>query len=363
MTVAIASQGKDARRPGWFWADNTLIDVYAPRIGAHGIAVYMMLVRHLNGDGACWPSMATIARTLGISRRKVVDCIKRLQDEGLIDVENREADKKGTISNLYTIHRVGTPPPVQEMHTPPVQEMHRGTDNDQIRVQDAALSVPCAGDAQGGVQEMHTPYARDAQAPVQEMHTNKTKVNNTQLTTPTTIPPPAPALKLIPGGRSGGGGGDERMESDDDENLPEDSHEVEADIVHLKADLIDALVRAGVRREEAHKAVTAGTVKSDRDVVACKRYLESSGADSPGAVLWSKYLKVGDVPPIPQLTDTDPGVIEAARRLSADLDRQREQGGGPMIDQRALAALKARQAGGVLKTMPAKKPAFEWVQP
>jgi len=153
------------------------------------------------------------------------------------------------------------------------------------------------------------------------------------------------------------------MESDDDENLPEDSHEVEADIVHLKADLVDALVRAGVRREEAQKTVNAGTVKSDRDVVICKRYLDASGADNPGAVLWSKYLKLDELPPKPQMTPTDPGVIDAARRLSADLDRQRDQAGGPMIDQRALDALKARQARGVLKPMPAKKPAFEWVQP
>src|SRR6187402_1112784 len=140
MTTMTYDQGKDARKPGWFWADNCIIDRYAVKVGVHGVAVYMMLVRHLNRDGECWPSTATIARTLGISQRTVVTSIKRLVAENLVEVTERAAEKKGQISNLYTIHRVDpsapdAPPPMQEMHTPPMQEMHRGADNALLQAQ------------------------------------------------------------------------------------------------------------------------------------------------------------------------------------------------------------------------------------
>ena len=60
----------------------------------------------------------------------------------------------------------------------------------------------------------------------------------------------------------------------------------------------------------------------------------------------------------PQPGDVPPEVIAAARKLRAELD-QRQDAGSPMIDQAALAALKARQSGPVLKSFP-KERAFEW---
>jgi hypothetical protein len=157
------------------------------------------------------------------------------------------------------------------------------------------------------------------------------------------------------------------MECDDEGEVVTEDMSVMVDTCEIepeqtrRAELVDSLMALGLWKAYAQKAVEAGTVATEQHIVACKRFCAASTANNPCGSLWSNWLSDGRVPPIPQLTDTDPGVIEAARRLSAELDQHRDQG-GPMIDQRALAALKARQAGGVLKTMPPKRP-FEWVQP
>ena len=143
----MSDKGKDARGPGWFWADNKVIDVYAAKIGIHALGVYMVLVKHLNSDDECWPSSATIAKKLGISQRTVIKAIQTLATEKLIEITPREEQGKGQISNLYTIHRIGSP--TEQDAPPPMQEIHRG-------------------------------YAPDAQAPMHDVHTNKTQGNKTQ---------------------------------------------------------------------------------------------------------------------------------------------------------------------------------------
>lgn len=150
----MADTGKDARGPGWFWADNSIIDTYAARIGVHAVAVYMVLVRHLNSNDESWPSTAAIATKLGISPRTVVKSIQTLKDHGLIEVTQRDEQGKGHISNLYTIHRAA--PPV-EPETPPL--MH-------------VVHKP--------MQEMQKPYAGDAPPLMHDVHKNKTNVNKTQ---------------------------------------------------------------------------------------------------------------------------------------------------------------------------------------
>lgn len=150
-------KGKDARNPGWFWADNKIVDVQAAKIGIHAFAVYMVLVRYLNGDEECWPSSAAIAKTLGISKRTVVTAIQTLAAENLIGITPRGQSGKGQISNLYTVHRIGSPD--EENAPPPMQEVHRG-----------------------GMQDMQGAYAPGAPPPMQEVHTNKTNKNKTKRT-------------------------------------------------------------------------------------------------------------------------------------------------------------------------------------
>lgn len=60
---------RDTRLPGHFWADNEVMDIYGPLLGAHGMAVYMALCRQaINGTGECKISTAAIARKLDMSK-------------------------------------------------------------------------------------------------------------------------------------------------------------------------------------------------------------------------------------------------------------------------------------------------------
>lgn len=139
----------------------------------------------------------------------------------------------------------------------------------------------------------------------------------------------------------GGGGGGDEMEMDDVGSSPDDSHDEESDEENVKDDLIDALARLGVRREQATLAVKSGTVRSDRDVIACKRYIATSTANSPAAVLWSQYLKNGELPAPPQMersTLTD-AQLEAARRMREESERRAAVPDRPVGLQRLAAAV------------------------
>lgn len=95
-------QIRDKRNVGWAWIHNSIIDEYGPRMGPHGIAVYIYLARRVSNDGQeCFPSYQTIANAIGSSRRKVIYTIKQLVDMKLVDIEERKPKQKTRKSNLY----------------------------------------------------------------------------------------------------------------------------------------------------------------------------------------------------------------------------------------------------------------------
>ena len=62
----------DHRGGGWWRASNSLIDIYGPKIGAIGVAVYCVLARYSeNGTQPCKPSIHKIAKQLDISDNTV----------------------------------------------------------------------------------------------------------------------------------------------------------------------------------------------------------------------------------------------------------------------------------------------------
>lgn len=154
-----------------------------------------------------------------------------------------------------------------------------------------------------------------------------------------TPPPPLRARRDV---AFGGGGGDERMETDDEGNSPEDSQWEEAETANVKADLVDALAALGVRPEMAKRAVDAKTVTSDRDVILCKRFIQSSTAHTPAAVLWLQYLSVGRLPPAPysDTSTVSEAQIAAARRLAAESDARSPEP-DQYVGSRAMAAVLA----------------------
>jgi hypothetical protein len=86
--------------PGWFRVPNALLRDHAGEIGAAGIALYCALAMHANKDGACWPSLGTLADLTGLSRRTVIRTIRVLERASLVKVERRVGR---TQTNTYRI--------------------------------------------------------------------------------------------------------------------------------------------------------------------------------------------------------------------------------------------------------------------
>lgn len=74
---------------GWYWILKVIIQEYAPKVGAMGIAVYNFLASMADRNQSCFPSQQYIADRLGYSRPTVNKALKRLQDHGLIRKETR----------------------------------------------------------------------------------------------------------------------------------------------------------------------------------------------------------------------------------------------------------------------------------
>ena len=92
-------------RPHTFRLDNCLIDDYAAELGAIGVAVYAVLQRYADRTtGQCWPSVATIARLLRLSKNCVKKYLHLLARFGLITIAPRSTAEGDPTSNLYTVH-------------------------------------------------------------------------------------------------------------------------------------------------------------------------------------------------------------------------------------------------------------------
>jgi hypothetical protein len=76
---------RDRRAGGWFYNENELVDIYMPRIGANGVAVYNILSRHSSEDtDVAFPKIGYMAERLGVSEKTVKRALKVLSDEQMI---------------------------------------------------------------------------------------------------------------------------------------------------------------------------------------------------------------------------------------------------------------------------------------
>lgn len=70
--------------------------------GSHRL-VLLAIADNADDDGNCWPSIATIARKANLSRTKVLDCLKDLEQAGAIVRMHRLKDTGDKNSNYYTL--------------------------------------------------------------------------------------------------------------------------------------------------------------------------------------------------------------------------------------------------------------------
>ncbi len=94
----------DSRRFNFFIIDNETLDSYD--LNFMEIAVYVYLVRCSNKNKECFPGLNKIAKTIKLSKPKVIDCIKTLKSKGLVDVIRRKGEKESNLSNIYIIKEV-----------------------------------------------------------------------------------------------------------------------------------------------------------------------------------------------------------------------------------------------------------------
>ena len=93
----------DTRPRHWFWIENAILDVHAPAMGVHGLALYTLLARFANGQGQSFPALRTLATQLGVSRPTVLKYLDHLESLRLILKEKRRSPSGDSDSNLYTL--------------------------------------------------------------------------------------------------------------------------------------------------------------------------------------------------------------------------------------------------------------------
>jgi hypothetical protein len=91
-------------RPNTYRIDNILVDEYAEKIGAIGIAIYNVLARYADRvTGICYPCIGTIAKKLKLSRTTVKKYLKILYKFDLVAVLHRVSPDGDPTSNSYML--------------------------------------------------------------------------------------------------------------------------------------------------------------------------------------------------------------------------------------------------------------------
>jgi len=106
QTIEIRSE----RRPGWFWADNAIYDIFAPVVGIHAFAVYIALCRHADWQGKAFApktTLSVLAKQLHVSEPTICKALKTLANHRLITITKRR-EGKIALPNLYTLTDVAS---------------------------------------------------------------------------------------------------------------------------------------------------------------------------------------------------------------------------------------------------------------
>lgn len=134
-------------------------------------SVYLWICAHADDNGICWPSVATIAKKAGVSTRSVFNCIKQLEQKGILKKTTRKSrdGSKRKDTNLYQLIIV------------------------KASSQHAVRAHAYAAGAEPLVQELHDPHAPVAEK-LKPMNVNPIEQNNTDLKNPGTPSEPPSSM-------------------------------------------------------------------------------------------------------------------------------------------------------------------------
>ena len=100
----MATISKFHPRPNTFRIDNIIVDEYAEKIGAIGLAIYNVLARYADREtGICYPCIGTIAKKLALGRTTVKKYLRILLNHGLIAIAPRMSEAGDPTSNSYLL--------------------------------------------------------------------------------------------------------------------------------------------------------------------------------------------------------------------------------------------------------------------
>lgn len=90
------------KRKGFFMIENDAIDNCD--LDVYEFKAYAVIVRHANRDTqSAFPSLTTLTEKVGCGRKKIVQCIKSLEEKGYIQKVNRKDDQGNNLSNIYYV--------------------------------------------------------------------------------------------------------------------------------------------------------------------------------------------------------------------------------------------------------------------
>jgi hypothetical protein len=144
----------DCRKSQYFEIDNAFIDSFDNYLDIYEKMIYVVLCRYTNsGKDEAFPKLDTIAKKGSMSKRKVIDCIKSLEEKLLI-----KKVKRDNSSNIYYILQI---------------------DNAVRSARDAPQNIESAPHSPQDivVGAQHAPERGAQHAPNKEIYINK-KINN-----------------------------------------------------------------------------------------------------------------------------------------------------------------------------------------
>jgi len=65
--------------------------------------LFITLKKYADDKGKCFPSLNTLARITGNTKKRVIALLKQLEEKEVLLIEKRKSDKKGNESNIYTL--------------------------------------------------------------------------------------------------------------------------------------------------------------------------------------------------------------------------------------------------------------------
>lgn len=116
---------RDKRNKGWFYLDNEYLNGLGKHMGPIGIAVYVSLCRHADGQQTCFPAQELIAEETGVGERTVRKYIDLLKKYNVIAVEREKKGRKWANNLYYLLDKSQWQYPKEVSQAPDASDVHR----------------------------------------------------------------------------------------------------------------------------------------------------------------------------------------------------------------------------------------------